>query len=86
MKTRTCKALSRKGLLSLGSALRVGEEEAGAAAAGDGGALDERVEEGVLRGHQAPPPARHPPHCGPSLLLLMLLMASLWRLRITSPF
>ena len=40
--------------------LRVGEDEARAAAAGHGGALGQRVEEGVLRGHQAPPP---PGHC-----------------------
>ena len=41
------------------SSLRVCEYEAGAAAPRDGGTLGQRVEEGVLRGDEAPPSPRH---------------------------
>ena len=54
------------------SSLRVCEYEAGAAPARHGGALGERVEERVLRGHEAPPSPRHVrgSHFGPFSLFV----------------
>ena len=61
-------------LIVMMSSLRVCEYEAGAAPARHGGALGERVEERVLRGHEAPPSPRHVggSHFGPFSL-------SVWR-------
>ena len=61
-------------LIVMMSSLRVCEYEAGAAPARHGGALGQRVEERVLRGHEAPPSPRHVggSHFGPFSL-------SVWR-------